>query len=228
MIPLQITANLANSIAVTDSLSPAIEGIIEYAIREEKGLLDPNPNNPTTIDLPLQLNSAGYYHCSSPFYYYNQETQTRYRKRWDYQEQHLDWGKKKAKFSNSEGQFKAYDLPLFIRILSRIDWYVVGQPEPIRKALGAITHLGKKRSQGHGLVLSWYVEPIDCDYSIWGTQQQLMRPIPLELHPQPLPNDLATVAWKTPSWHPESQSICWIPKDNVKRRVARPVLKTHA
>jgi len=232
MIPLQITAYLAAPLAVTDNFSPAIEGIIEYSIREYLGLLDPNPiklEDITPVTLPLQQHLKGFYYCSSPHYLVERESQSRYRKRWDYQERHLDWGNKKAKFSGSDGQFKSYDLPLFLRHTTRIDWFVVGNFDEILSALDRVTHLGKKRSQGFGLVEKWVVKSIDQDWSLWGNKGQIMRPIPASIYQdvfhKPLPPDLVLTAWRLPSWHVENQTLCVVPKGNVQQKIERPVLR---
>jgi len=220
MTPLQITAHLSRPLATTDSLSPAIEGLIEYKLREELGLLDPNPQKLeeiTQIDLPLLKNKLGFYHCSSPHYLYGKEEQVNFRKRWDYQDRHLDWGKKKAKFDTSQGQFKSYDMPLFLRTISRIDWFVVGEQETILRLLKNATHLGKKRSQGYGLVTSWTAQEIPGDWSIIGPDNRLRRPVPVELFTPKLPEHKQLAAWKLPSWHHESTSLCWVPSVNIKQ-----------
>lgn len=238
MIPLQITAHLAYPLAITDNFSPTIEGIIEYSIREELGLLDPNPINLEDIKpvaLPLLLNEHGFYHCSSPRYLIEVEgeSQSRYRKRWDYQERHLNWGKKKASFSSSDGQFKSYDLPLFLRHTSRIDWFVVGEYNGVHEAVSRITHIGKKRSEGFGLINCWDVKPVDYDWSLFGNNDQVMRPIPAyiyqdKLHRPLIDVDLVVTAWRLPSWHPECQSLCVIPRGNVEKKSNKPILRKNA
>jgi len=231
MIPLQITANLARPIAVTDNLSPDITGIIEYSVRESTGRLDTNVTfeTLTEIELPIKKHELGFYQASSPHYLYSIESTDRYRKRWDYQSEHLDWGKKKAKFSGSDGQFKSYDLPLFLKLTERIDWFVVGDKEQIKLALSTVTHLGKKRSYGFAYVSEWSVKEIDYDWS-FEKERRVTRPIPLEMAQQLdlEVHDMMVVAWKTPSWMHQNQVLCYIPKDNVRQIKEKPRLKTNA
>jgi CRISPR type IV-associated protein Csf3 len=234
-IPLQITAHLAFPLGVTDNFSPKIEGIIEYSVRESLGMLDPNPirlEDIRPVELPLQKHSSGFYHCSSPHYLVERESQSRYRKRWDYQERCLDWGNKKAKFSGSDGHFKAYDLPLFLSHTSRIDWYVMGDANEILLALNRITHIGKKRSLGNGLVERWDIKQIADDWSLCGNKGQIMRPIPVNIYQdvfnKPLPSDLVMTAWRLPSWHIENQTLCVVPRGNVEQLIERPVLRKNA
>jgi hypothetical protein len=230
--PIQITAHLAVPLGVTDNFSPKIEGIIEYSVRESLGMLDPNPirlEDIRPVELPLQKHSSGFYYCSSPHYLVERESQSRYRKRWDYQEKCLDWGNKKAKFSGSDGHFKAYDMPLFLNHTSRIDWFVLGEPSNILAALNRITHLGKKRSLGNGLVKKWDIKLIENDWSLWNNKGQIMRPIPASIYQdvfhKPLPLDLVVTAWRLPSWHIENQTLCVVPRENVKRVIEKPLLK---
>jgi hypothetical protein len=218
MKPLQITARLSNGFAVSDNFSPAIEGLIEYKLREKLGLLHPNPiklSDIVPIELPLQKHFDGYYHASSPHYIYNCESQVNFRKRWDQQDKHLNWGKKKAKFDSAAGQFKSYDLPIFLRNTNQIDWFVVGKQTDIADLLTSVTHIGKKRSQGYGLILGWTVQEIAHDWSIYGAKGQLTRPIPC-LEKKQLPENTSLAAWKLPSWHHESISLCWVPSHNTK------------
>ena len=56
-------------------------------------------------------------------------------------------------------------MPLTIFLVPELSWYVVGDADRIRQLLARVTHIGKKRSQGHGRVREWIVEPSSEDLS---------------------------------------------------------------
>jgi hypothetical protein len=219
MIPLQITAFLSSPLAIVDDYSPAIEGIIEYFVRQKEGKLHSTTSDASQdipVELPLLKHSIGFYHASSPFYQYQQESTTRYRKRWDYQDRALDWGKKKAKTSSQTGQFKSCDLPIFYRNTSRVDWAVVGIESEIKQLLNQVTGIGKHRGKGFGQVYRWQISRLKTDYSLFNQQGQLMRPIPVAYWDSPIEAPIFELAWKLPSYRIDSRSFCYAPVDNAQ------------
>ncbi|MFN8992997.1 MAG: hypothetical protein ACK5X3_04945, partial [Pseudomonadota bacterium] len=159
MINLQIIAHMATPLAAYDDWSPSLDALIEYQLLDRLGLITPNPtaadaekNLPLIFDkMPIArkiLNGEWYWAVSSPHYIENHQQTSKFRKRWDYQEHHLDWGKKRAKVNGSEGHFKAYDLPRYDREMQTIHWFCVGDHDGIAELLQPVTNLGKKRSQG--------------------------------------------------------------------------------
>lgn len=93
------------------------------------------------------------------------------------------------------GRFKSFRLPLRMRLIDRIVWFAALRPMPsvaseVRKLLKVFHHIGKKTSQGHGVVAEWIVERIDADYSWYAESEAgpvLMRPLPAEMeHPSGL------------------------------------------
>lgn len=229
MKPVQITAYLSNGIVVNDDWSPQLEGVVIYHILEEKGLLSPNPTKEQVRETDEILSQCcpllrdkehGFYYCSSPVYQYVNESQSRYRKRWSPGEEgRINWGKRKAKFSTSEGAEKAYDLPLSIRLTSRIDWYGVGDLEDLQRILNKVKGLGKKRSQGYGQVYQWEVKETEQDWSI-SREGTLMKPLPGEIIAnskkftekiEDLKYNLLRWGWRPPSWLNENKEMCLMP-----------------
>jgi len=225
--PLQITAFLANSIAVYDDWTPQLEGLLIYQLLQELGLAHPNPNLQQIKDcdvivrgkLPIKQNSEhGFYYCSSPVYTYLSEEKSNFRKRWDANDKFIDWGKRKAKIQTSEGAEKNYDLPLFLRLTNRIDWFAVGDKEEIESLLKYCTGLGKKRSQGYGQVIEWKVTEIENDWSLI-RENELMKPLPNFICKELGINrfyNLLTYGWKPPIWLTENKALCMMP-EVVKR-----------
>ena len=206
MLNIQITAYLSSPFFAYDDWSPSIDSLLEYYWLEERNLLSPNPspNDLIIADLPIEkgdISGAWYWKVSAPCYAIKAQTQDRFRKRWDYQESSLNWGKRKPKWSTSEGAEKSYDLPVFLRHTERIDWFAVGNPDEVFKLLLRCSGIGKKRSYGYGQIAKWQVKEIDNDYHLW-RNGELMRPIPAEewvATGQGVPPGLAIMRW---AWRP--------------------------
>lgn len=228
MQPIKITVKLLSPVAVVDDWSPSLEGILAYHVLMKHNALSSNPTNEEIeqsyqileAEIPLKNVNYGGVSCwavSSPCYLFSSEQVERIRKRWDYQEHRLNWGKRKAKISTSEGPEKSYDLPLFLRNPSVIAWYGVGDIDSTMSILKHCTSLGKKRSVGNGQVEEWIVEAIASDWHLW-RDDILMRPYPLELMPKKKPIDMAIREWSLgqPLWHPAFKRICAMPVHTVQ------------
>ena len=214
---LQVTARMATAIAVSDNWSPMLDGLLQWLWLDERGLATSNPQSNQIIEAPIPLRKdcikeVEFWACSAPFYQQQIEEKTRYRKRWDYQDKHCNWGKKKAKVNSSEGHTKSYDLPLRIVETPRIDWFCVGNPDEILSLLARCQNLGKKRSQGKGQVYKWEINEIDEDWSLY-RNGKLTRPFPLELVDDPMGYDFMRWGWNPPVWLLSNQVTCLMPNN---------------
>lgn len=218
-VPLQITAYLANGIAVYDDWSPQLDGLIIGELIKSKNLTSPNPTKEQVMqtmaaiayEIPLEV-WEGIYKCSAPVYRYKCEESTKFRKRWE-PDGRVDWGKRKAKFSTSEGAEKSYDLPLFVRLTARINWFAVGDQGVIESLLEGATGIGKKRSHGYGQITHWEVKETESDWSL-SRDGQLMKPIPsnlFQLLELPFSHDVMQWGYKPPVWLPENKTLCVMP-----------------
>lgn len=224
---LQITAWLSAPLAVMDDWTPQLEGLLMYYWLDRLGLNYPNPTaeqvaqvSHSLVNFPIKKHDKdGFYFCSAPIYSYVVDQQSRYRKRWTPdQDGTINWGKRRAKFSTSEGAEKSYDLPLFLRLTHRIDWYCVGEAEAIQQLLIPVKGIGKKRSQGFGQIAKWDVVKIDNDWSVV-KDSVLMKPLPgyiLEYLRIKKNYNMMQWGWKPPAWLIENQSLCYMP-NNVTR-----------
>ena len=217
---LQIIAHMATPLVAYDDWSPSLDALIEYQLLDKLGLITSNPtiadaekNLPLIFnDMPIarkMLNGEWYWAVSSPHYIENHQQTTRFRKRWDYQEHHLEWGKKRAKVDGSQGHFKAYDLPRYDREMQSIHWFCVGDRDKISKLLQPVTNLGKKRSQGCGQVHKWEVLEFEHDWHLW-RGDSLARPMPVNIN-------MMNWGWRPPTWLAANKSMCFMPTDNVCR-----------
>lgn len=228
MQPIKITVKLLSPVAVVDDWSPSLEGVLAYYVLANNNAFSANPTDQEIkqnyrileAEMPLKNVNYGGISCwavSAPCYLFSNEQVDRIRKRWDYQEHRLNWGKRKAKIDTSQGPEKSYDLPLFLRNPSVITWYGVGDIEKTKLLLRNCTNLGKKRSVGNGQVGEWMVEAIASDWHLW-KDDILMRPYPLALMPTKKPIDMAIREWGIgqPVWHPSFKRICAMPIHTVK------------
>lgn len=217
---------MGSAIACYDDWSPSIDSLLEWLMLEKLSLISPNPTpkqvekTRSTVDqyMPLEKGDAKgewYWKASSPCYYIQSEEIDKYRKRWDYQETALNWGKRKAKWGTSEGAEKNYDLPLYLRLTSCISWYVVGNEKAIASLLENCKGLGKKRSYGFGQVLRWDVVAVQEDWHLW-RDGKLMRPMPVEcINNQN--GSLLQWGWRPPAWLHSNQDLCVMPQGLVCR-----------
>jgi len=231
MEPLKITASLATAIATYDDYSPSLDSLVEWLILDRLNLCSPNPTSEQVeatqaiVDerMPLQKAEIGgewYWATSSPCYQIINEQQDRFRKRWQpgTDSPEPNWGKRRAKWSGSEGAEKSYDLPLYLRSTPAITWYCVGDLNAIFDLLSACSGIGKKRSYGSGQIIKWEVEPHEHDWHLW-RDGALMRPIPITEMPTDRPIDIAILnwGWRPPAWLHTNKARCAMPVHCVRK-----------
>lgn len=214
---LQVTAYLATPLAVSDNWSPSLDALLEYLWLDERGLLSPHPTKKDLIksDIPLRedtIKEESFYACSSPFYLIEKEQKDQHVGRWDYQDRHLNWGKKKARVDTQQGHTKSFVLPIRLINTPRIDWFCVGEINEIYRLLSGCTNLGKKRSYGKGQVYRWEVKEISED---WSREKhgRLTRPLPVTLVDDWDGYNIMRWGWRIPSWLPESLAVCAMPNN---------------
>lgn len=229
MEPLKITAYLGSAIAVFDNYSPSFDSLLEWLILDRFNLTVPNPDTEQVeatrpiieTEMPLlktEIGSEWYWATSSPCYQIINEQIDRYRKRWNpgIDSPEPNWGKRKAKWSGSEGAEKNYDLPLYLRLTPAISWYVIGDKEKIEKLLQDCKGIGKKRSYGYGQIIRWEVELHGEDWHLWRNENQLMRPIPIKAIDRVCDFVILTWGWRPPSWFHGNRIQCALPIHTVK------------
>lgn len=110
---------------------------------------------------------------------------------------------------------KSYRFPLRVRNVSRVVWFCVCNPAALRHVLFRITNLGKKVSQGYGIVGKWEVEHTKEDWSWFAPadgNRLLMRPIPLEMNAHDVVGGRRDFgACVPPYWHPERYGDIVVP-----------------
>ncbi len=165
--------------------------------------------------LPLERRGAGnrwYWACS-----FNQtQPVTEYVTYWhrrfdDNYERYINFGKKRGIVQEQKGLYKAYRMPLNILIfVEPLEWYVVGEIKAVRELCEGIPALGKKPSQGYGLIEHWEVEPWPEDWSEVGPDRRLMRAV-YKLPPRVQGVRRRLYGMRPPYYLKENQEEVWVP-----------------
>lgn len=106
------------------------------------------------------------------------------------------------------GITKAWRMPAVATITAHLEWICLGDPDAIRDLLTRIRQIGKKRSQGDGLVLSWEITdegPADWTRLWWTPDGTISRPLPARAaHTLGLPTETDTIQHtiRPPYWRP--------------------------
>lgn len=81
----------------------------------------------------------------------------------------------------THGPYRSYRVPLAVTMVDRLTWRVVGDLDPLLALCLRIDQLGRKRSQGEGVVLGWDAVdegPADLDWALWTPDGCIARPVP--------------------------------------------------
>jgi CRISPR type IV-associated protein Csf3 len=101
-------------------------------------------------------------------------------------------------------------MPVVVILADRLEWYCVGDIDGIRDLLNGVLAIGKKRSQGYGMVEEWIVEEWPEDWSEVGPDGKLMRAV------HELPENVSgarMMMWgvRPPYWFRENQKVMCLP-----------------
>lgn len=112
----------------------------------------------------------------------------------------------------TEGAEKAQGVPLPTTIAEAWTADAIGDPQIVASLLTQISHVGKKRSQGFGVVADWEVQPIST-FALTDDAGSLRRPVPVAAVqawgvPLPMPFSAGMLGWTPPYWHLGSMAMC--------------------
>jgi len=233
---LQITAHLSTSFVASNPWCPSLDNLLIWLLLDQHNRLTARPTselaakNQTFIEdnLPLETGILSYpdwfegvtktewYHkVSSPHYISQGKTTQETTRRWDKQEQHLNWQGKPAKW-NSQGFHTRSMLHRWsLEIVSRIDWFCVGDLDGISALLTNCHSLGKF---GKGEVAQWEINEIESNLHLYGSDGRLMRPIPKDCLRLGYSYPAKTInwGWRSPVNLPENITECVMP-NNIKQ-----------
>ncbi len=210
----KITFKLLSPICFVDR--PIFDGIIAYAYAKEnlKEKFYQKLNIDDIIDfskMPIKMHQKGYFISSQMFFDENINFIGSWKKRWESKYDFLV-GDKSRKIRTSQGYFKSFNIPLNLFSIPEVYFYFdTYNLEEIKFLIDKhIAFLGKKGSQGYGLIDYYEIEISNIDF-----ENNILRPIPKKFVNL---NDIKDysikfTAWKPPYWLPDNFDECVVPKE---------------
>lgn len=152
--------------------------------------------------MPLVKHEDGYFMASWMFYEDTVEYLGSWKKRWANEHDELsDFGSQKRKVRINAADFKSYDTPIRLVDIPEC-WFFFQSDNPDEVSRLISNHvfgIGKKTSQGNGLIESFSITPID-----YNPFKNTIRPIPVGA-PGP---GIQFVGYYPPYWMQENQGFC--------------------
>jgi hypothetical protein len=113
----------------------------------------------------------------------------------------------------TQGQYKEYRIPLPRQTSLRWAATCEGNRAEVTRLLEKMAVVGKKRSQGRGVVREWRLSPA-AKFSLYDEAGRLLRPVPAEwLTNEKIPLDMDMMSWggwTPPYWHAACQTLCLV------------------
>jgi CRISPR type IV-associated protein Csf3 len=120
----------------------------------------------------------------------------------------------RKKLLTSSGPYKSRFVPLRVRMINKVCWFVRGDRKEINKLLKKIVALGHCRNIGYGVVGSWEYEELEEDNSIYAMHQGkrvVMKTLPIEAATDCYGYRHSYGGAFPPYWHPETFGEIAIP-----------------
>lgn len=163
---------MQTGIAHSSPWTPTLDGILAaelwHQLKPSLGLTEPALDNPDPPDLDLPLArctpTAGPWHWAAtsgwPDPIPSSPDVHHWTGRLDHRHiEHLTAAALPKVLSDRQGRYRARRMPLITTPCRTLTWSAIGNPIQIRSLLDGITSIGKKRSQGEGVVLEWMITP---------------------------------------------------------------------
>lgn len=202
---LKITANMASPVVINHDLMLDTILITKKAVELKLDAQTLNPLKPLEVqdvvqyfgDIPL---------CSKAFFK-GVDSKNVYYKRFDEDNEYFA-DTKKIKIGS--GRYKNYANTLKVTDVAEIVFYALGNKEEIKRLLSWVYALGKKESQGYGIVREWIVEELKEQIDFLNPENPL-RPLPLEYFSNDFKNkNRKLVSYKFPYWYNGNKKLCYV------------------
>lgn len=117
--------------------------------------------------------------------------------------------KSRKKLLTSSGPYKSLYLPLRVRVVDSIYWFVRGDRKEMNKLLKKIVAIGKNRNCGYGRISWWSYEQQEDDHSIFTVHQGknvVMKTVPISVAQRERATGYrhSFGGAFSPYWHPET------------------------
>lgn len=219
----KVSATLSSPLAGD---APYLDALLEFEMSLRLGIAskirrsDPCPAA-GEVHIPCLRGSLGgtqgIPRCSAPIYAQLSDRHEHLGKRLAVEHASLLRAEQRLVVATGNSTYKGYRLPLRIRNVSQVCWFVGGaKRRNLLSLLDSVQSLGKKRSCGYGRVAKWEAMEIEQDCSWFAETEHgtlLMRSLPWC---DRLPRDLIGYkrdfgACVPPLWHPERYQEIVVP-----------------
>lgn len=181
MEPLRVTATLVSPYAVP--LYPIhLDGLLAAAECDRRGLIA-GVGELQHVEVPLQRSECGRYHLASVGHHERGDAIAGHiHKRSPIPEMMWFGGPKVRSINTATGRNKSFRIPQPRALIDTITWWCVGDRLEVESLIVLVTHVGKKRSAGHGKVGRWVVEPCEswAGFPILRPDGSPMRNLPFD------------------------------------------------
>lgn len=212
----KITFKLKTPVAVSDTIM--FDGLVAYAFAQESSKFNNGRlsiSKDDMIDLtkmPIVYNKEEDYFFASWMLYDVDgavEHLGSWKKRWaNENDEYADFGKNIRKVRINNADYKSYNMPIRLVDLGECYFYFQSNDvDEVRRLIEThIVGLGKKVSQGNGVIESFEIE--ESEYMF----DNIIRPMPIT---KLTPNVVTRyIGFKPPYWLPENQKECIVSKSN--------------
>lgn len=211
----KVTAHLASPLAGDP---PYLDAILEFKMAQKQGkarLVGKEAPCPPVgeVHLPLLRGDFGGVNgiprCSGPILPGCRVAHEHFAKRIGLENASMLSESARTIVSTTGGWTKAYRLPLSVRPVDRVVWFIGGsRRRSLSSLLKTVRSIGKKCSQGYGRVVKWDVDQVESDWSWFAPSPDgtvLMRVLPWH---DSLPEGLCGFkrsfgGFAAPYWHPD-------------------------
>lgn len=161
MTPLQITAVMVSPVAAP-GFPVALDGLLASAVCMTRNLVA-GVGDREDIDVPVQRSPCGRFYLASMGHYLTiRAAQGFVHRRAPVTEYMQIGGPKIRSVDTGTGRNKSYRIPQAKALIDLMRWWTIGEESAIRDLLRLVTHLGRRRSVGHGKIGRWEITPVDA------------------------------------------------------------------
>lgn len=215
---VEIKLNLKSPVAFMGYLT--FDGFLSRLVWEDV-LKDKAWNMPELRDdiyetpLPLfEVGESKRFYCCSFAQYQGNEEKTCWQK---LENSPLDADIDRSQRRSAWAEDTRYRMPLVLVNAPELIFYAMGDAMEIERLLSTATQIGKKASQGYGVINKIRVSSVTANRVIKDNDGGLLRTIPIDelkcIGTYSITTKLGLSGFRPPYWHPLNQTNCFLPRE---------------
>ena len=153
MIPLYVVGKLDGSGLTVTGGSLALDSLVGWAEAQRRQLPPPGFAPLVDLEIPIALEPGGRLYLSSWAYPAWEGHERRFvNRKFPLHEAQMMAGPKLRRINVGAGAQKSYRIPTQVSFPEggAVEWWCIGDAEPLRELLACVTHLGRRRAVGRG------------------------------------------------------------------------------